>query len=404
MEPSLANELKDLDAENALEAEVPPAKSNQSESGVGAVAMVARLLLIGGESGSESTLNPANSEGARRLSHRASMRPIGRISSATVNVAFDSGIGRTVMVEGEEETRATSSLNPSSTPLPRRRSGKRELNSIFAGALAPTSSPWTIVPSVTTSATTSAYPAPTRSLNPFSRLMGYRPTLSNTTNSLLDSFQHARGSDGPVEPTLLERTLHKRGLSDSSIRSTFVTHANPSHRIVSAATLALSSEVSIVNSVQPVIYQNSEEDMVKQQLTDLTISRKSSINQLRARPSQGQLRSDSHSPKSIAPSVPPLPIELPQPISMSISPRVPSHLHPTASTSLAPIPLETSVSASTSVVAGSMFGSFASWVSPLGRAVAVEQEDPHLISSTDRQGKRSSSLGRSLYAKKAGES
>lgn len=321
LEPALASQLRDLDVENALEIE--PVQRNVSGSG-----LVARFLSAGG-------INEVAEPSRRTLTSRASMRPIGigSVSSATVNVGFESGVGRAVTVDQGGVTRSPGGTEPrssstTSTPPPpvssRRKPVKRELNSIFAGALSSSKLP--------SAAASASFPVSNKpSSNPFSRLLAYRPALSSTTNAILDSFQHNPRSDRTVvEPTLLERTLRPRGLSDSSIRSTFVAHANPHHRLISPASLALSSEVSTSDAL-PILYQNENaaED-VAQQLTELqqsgslstaSLSRRSSQSLLRSRPSIAQMRSASLA-RDIIPPVPPMPssLPLPLPISISISP------------------------------------------------------------------------------------
>ena len=59
-------------------------------------------------------------------------------------------------------------------------------------------------------------------------------------DSSADQLQGADPSciDEPIQPALLERQLRPRGLSDSSIRSTYHAHANPSHDLVTSARIS----------------------------------------------------------------------------------------------------------------------------------------------------------------------
>jgi hypothetical protein len=59
-------------------------------------------------------------------------------------------------------------------------------------------------------------------------------------DSSADQLQGADPScaDEPIQPALLERQLRPRGLSDSSIRSTYQSHANPSQNMVTTASIS----------------------------------------------------------------------------------------------------------------------------------------------------------------------
>ena len=67
--------------------------------------------------------------------------------------------------------------------------------------------------------------------------------LSRVVDAMVD--QHAvddeEGEDGDFPSNLLQRTLRPRGLSDSSIHSTFIAHGPPLNRILTPSGLALSS-------------------------------------------------------------------------------------------------------------------------------------------------------------------
>ncbi|BGP29659.1 hypothetical protein JCM10296v2_001398 [Rhodotorula toruloides] len=281
LEPGLAEKLKELDVPNAFEAVEP-----QGANGKGAAATAttaAGLLaplsrLFGGVVGHDE---------APSLSHHAStaqFRPpptkrggSGTVSTATATVNVEFGGGAVRQAQAAE----TSTTSPS-TAAAATRSGttrvtgsshvRRDLSSIFAGAAstsratastATSSDLWWPTPSSASASSFSQIGAPAGRLAsaataassyiPFGRLLSsYRPAMSSTTNAVLDSIPHApshppasaTNEEGGFEPppTLLERQLRPRGLSDSSIRSTFLSYANPHHRLVTATGPALSSE------------------------------------------------------------------------------------------------------------------------------------------------------------------
>jgi hypothetical protein len=111
---------------------------------------------------------------------------------------------------------------------------RRNLSSIFAGGAGSTNAgqadPWTML---------SRNPSHRQSINsaaPNSRQRVFQP-YSKNVDAVVDSV----AEEDEFRPNLLERTLRPRGLSDSSIRSTFLSHANPSGRLLSPAGLALSA-------------------------------------------------------------------------------------------------------------------------------------------------------------------
>ncbi|GAA5871260.1 hypothetical protein JCM8547_007236 [Rhodosporidiobolus lusitaniae] len=291
LDPALASTLKELDIPTALEPEQPVDGKTSATAG-GLLAPLTRLF--------GATLSPDEPT----LSHRSSsaqLRPpapkrggSSTVSMATVNVEFGGGGVR----QSSNATAApsASSSQPKRPPPTALRAGaapaqvKRDISSIFAGAPTRSASasvdPWVVVPSSSTTSASSSGPA-TRiasaasSYIPFGRLLSsYRPALSSTTNAVLDSLPHAPRSSHPSSshrpstsalsdneedddagpaPTLLERQLRPRGLSDSSIRNSFLAHgagparANPHHRLIWPASLALSSEPTRVDPTASVL-------------------------------------------------------------------------------------------------------------------------------------------------------
>lgn len=260
------------------------------------------------------------------------------ITSATVEVEFGKGASKQAVTVGSSNSGITSASLQKSTSSRDSIAGqskigsksgsqvKRDLNNIFAGTTKSTvAEPWVVLPSRNTP-----------SSNPFGRLLSnYRPAKSSTAYAVLDSIPHRAPVDQGPQATLLERTLHRRGLSDSSIRSTFVAHANPHHRIVSPATLALSSEVTINGPAETqsiLVSKTRPAGELKKELNSLStsvISRKQSTNRLRSKPSSMAIRSTSTSSIKSSELIPPLPISnnnnnlsptSPVSISISISP------------------------------------------------------------------------------------
>lgn len=354
LEPSLAASLRDLDVLNLVDVE----KASKGTGGI--LAPLSRLFAL-----TSTDIPPPPAPPKTPMTARAIAKLTGSsaVSSTTINVEFGNGaVRRATAVGGAEDLPSPEYKRPGAGGSPRgNKSGpqlKRDLSAIFVGGL-PTSRQtgdggWVRV---------DARNAP--SSNPFSRLLAtYRPPLSATTNAIIDSIPHAPQPDAPYQPTLLERT-HRRTYSDSSIRSTFVAHANPHARLITPASLALSSEISISGALaQPIVSQSHRPDdqTLRTQLTQLSSSvvmRKPSMSRLRMRSSSAQLRTSSPSmsvsiPKDAIPPVPSLPM------SISISPTV----------LRGPVPI---------VVAGSLFGNLSSWASkaagfPSPLAARAEEE------------------------------
>ncbi|ORY90773.1 hypothetical protein BCR35DRAFT_349697 [Leucosporidium creatinivorum] len=393
LEPHLASSIRELDVPNSIDTERAPKSSG------GLLAPLSRLF--GAALSTEP--EPASPKTPTTLRPPPKRSGSSAISSTAVSVEFGAGAVRRAVATGGEGADASPDVASKDSPQAStvgRKSGsqvKRDLSSIFAGSSAAPRSgnDWVVLP-------TPAAP----SSNPFGRLLAsYRPALTSTANAVIDSIPHAPVPDEGYQPTLLERQLRPRGLSDSSIRSTFVAHANPHHRIISPATLALSSETTKASSVPILVTAGASEtgstddspsatgslaapraDLKHQLSSSLLatspLNRKSSTNKLISKRSISQLRSVSGPALSSSPP-PPLPASpisataslpassppAPAPISISISPssNLPPHLHPSATPSQ-------SVAAS-----GSLFGNLTNWaskatgLSPL--AAAAEGED-----------------------------
>ena len=73
-----------------------------------------------------------------------------------------------------------------------------------------------------------------------------RKRLSAVVDAVIDTTAEQMEGENPAtastfETSLLERQLRPRGLSDSSIRSTFISHGNPSKRLITASSVAVGS-------------------------------------------------------------------------------------------------------------------------------------------------------------------
>ncbi|GAA5914167.1 hypothetical protein JCM8208_003925 [Rhodotorula glutinis] len=347
---------------------------------------------------------PDSAEQHSALSHKpstAQLRPpmakrggSSTVSTATVNVEFGSGQVRQAesagspvgppLVSPSSSTASGAATTGRSSSKPRQAQVKRDLASIFAGASS-RSTAGEQHPHLSSSSTGAA-PIPrahehahgggapggrllassafssAASYIPFGRLLSsYRPALSSTTNAVLDSMPHssssgvngarhpsASASSATDErpPTLLERQLRPRGLSDSSIRSTFVAHANPHHRLVTAAGLALSAEPARATAIATAADSDTAGapsplgrsvgatgagaiDALRVQLDEAalglgvgpggkSVSRRPSAAQLRARASSSRLRESSSAAAPVdVPPVPPLPKVMVVPTSSS---------------------------------------------------------------------------------------
>lgn len=147
--------------------------------------------------------------------------------------------------------RAASTLRPSKS-----KANRNELLGIFAGAPKLPSSTgggsWQVVnnapgPNKSIRAVSSQYfgDQTIRQARPIAEK---RARLSSAVDAVIDVSADQLENDQPemattpFEPPLLERTLRQRGLSDSSIRSTFQSHGtNPGERLLSGSTVTVAS-------------------------------------------------------------------------------------------------------------------------------------------------------------------
>ncbi|GAA6011457.1 hypothetical protein JCM11491_002793 [Sporobolomyces phaffii] len=365
LEPSLASRLGELDdAQTGASETTDQATSKSASTAGGLLAPLSRLF--------GSTLSPGEHPTLISRPSSAQLRAppkrggYSAVTSATVNVEF----GKAAVRSSSTDPTTTS---PSQTPVSRPDPPRRDLSSIFAGSTARPADPWVVLPNGDgpSGATPAPMPQPRRapsrspglasvasSYLPFSRILAssYRPALSSTTNAVLDSIPHAPptshdpSASNEPPPTLLERQLRPRGLSDSSIRSTFLSHgiANPHHRVLTPATLALSSEPTRVATSAVVADSTSalstnpgsssfvapsglgaisalqkqlqaDEGLLSAPNSGGSLSRRSSATNLRAKPSQSRLRDQVVPPAAPASGPVSIDRETPYPTTTSAS-------------------------------------------------------------------------------------
>ena len=214
IDPALASKIGDLDAGESISADQP------APSARGFLAPFSRLFSAGQISPAEQSPKPTLN------GLRPSTRPVPKqmassaITSDTVVVKRQ--VSSTLAPGGEDR-----GLAAPSRPADRKGNDGRLLRSIFAGGSGMRTTSWT-------SGAGSASAAPT------GRQMSSAP-LTQATDAVLDSF--SRTGDEDYRPNLLERQLRPRGLSDSSIRSTFVAHAIPN--TIRPANIAISTHAYI---------------------------------------------------------------------------------------------------------------------------------------------------------------
>ncbi|KZP00301.1 hypothetical protein CALVIDRAFT_595668 [Calocera viscosa TUFC12733] len=143
-------------------------------------------------------------------------------------------------------------------PRPRRADdGRREqLRSIFAGSrMAPAAESWVVLPRPKPSSADTSI-----DVREAESRMGPSKRMSTHVDAMLDSL-HPPPSDAPVDfhTTLLDRTLRRRGLSDSSMHSTFLQSA-PVNRLISPATLSIATSDTASTTTPPLSVVGSYSD------------------------------------------------------------------------------------------------------------------------------------------------
>lgn len=238
LEPHLANKLRDVETNQShtdILAGALPVLSDKS----GPAALLAPLSRLFYGTEGQQTTPPHNVRGApHRVKPASRAAASSALAAATVNIEFggQGGIRRQVSIMPQSGDGGLAgkynSLGKGSAPGVK--PAKRDLSSIFAGGAGASSGlggdSWVALPRNPTQR------GNTHSAAPNSRQGVYQP-YSKNVDAVVDSV----AEEDDLRPNLLERTLRPRGLSDSSIHSTFLAHANPSGRLLSPAGLALSA-------------------------------------------------------------------------------------------------------------------------------------------------------------------
>lgn len=216
LDPSLATKIGEMDEMEAYEdtpaAADAAAAAAASPAGSGLLAPLSRLLFS-----QPAASSPADDKMLRR---KASARPgpkltaLRSVAAENVNVEFGSGSVKQAAVIA----RARAGRDDASTPDAR--SGLRH---IFAGshnrpsgiAREDRDNGWVGL------------------AGPPDRQRASRP-LSSHMDAVLDNFAGQQHQQQDEHPKLLERTLRPRGLSDSSIHSTFTAHGAGGHHVTAS--------------------------------------------------------------------------------------------------------------------------------------------------------------------------
>lgn len=151
-------------------------------------------------------------------------------SATTVNVEFSgTGIGRSVTSTFSAQPIAITSP-PTETAMSTQQSVSSNLMGIFAGAPKAELDPWIVLPvsdSQQTLRKSTSFMQASDSSATIGRSAGRKNVnrLSRNVDAVIDVDQPQDvGEEADYLPPLLERTLRRRGLSDSSIHSTFTSH------------------------------------------------------------------------------------------------------------------------------------------------------------------------------------
>lgn len=242
LDPQLAARLRDVEAIQAptdLLTGTLPGLSDKS----GATSLLAPLsrLFYGGDALAGNRAGTAHGQGGMKSRAAPKIEASSALATATINVEFggQGGIRRQVSIMPQSgDGGLAGKYNSLGKGLPNHsKPPRRELSSIFAGGSGATRAPsgdhWVVLPRGSTARQASGAPA--------SRQLPHQ-RYSRHVDAVVDNVPE----EDDFRPNLLERTLRPRGLSDSSIHSTFLAHANPSGRLISPAGLALSATTDVV--------------------------------------------------------------------------------------------------------------------------------------------------------------
>ena len=235
LDPSLAPKISEM----ALDPEKAAERERQAAKGSSWINPLAKLFgSTANNNATDSSLVKEAPPMTRALSRgrdtrqRAivvpKMAPALASTATTVNVDFSSGVARSVTTTHPEtfrrdEIRRTVSSTTTSPPP----TSQASFMGLFAGAPrpGPLADPWVVLP---TSSTKRVNPL---DLDPSVNATVGRSTMRNTArlsqnvDAVIDVDSPIQDNEDSVAP-LLQRTLRRRGLSDSSIHSTFMSQVD----------------------------------------------------------------------------------------------------------------------------------------------------------------------------------
>lgn len=244
LEPQLASKIGDLDTlQSPVELLTAPAADNSNSGGAAALLAPLSRLFYRAEPQPAPAAKPKLRPELGRVKSSARFVPklsaSSALASATVNVEFggQGGVRRQVSIMPQDGSGGLSTAYQKQGSIGRngQKATRKGLSSIFAGGAglqSPTADPWVVLPGHASRQQKSGAPA--------SRMSVYQP-MSRGVEAIIDNVPER---EDEFAPNLLERTLRPRGLSDSSIHSTFMSHANPANRLLTPAGLALSSSTT----------------------------------------------------------------------------------------------------------------------------------------------------------------
>lgn len=241
LDPSLAPKISEMALDPAKAAE----RERQAAKGSSWTNPLAKLFGSATTSSATDVSHPVKEapQMSRALSRGRDTRQRGLVvpkmapalapTATTVNVDFSSGVARSVTTTPSQDLRRDEVMRRtvSSTTTAPQPTSQASFMGLFAGAprQGPSADPWVVLPN-----------SGTRRVNPST--MGLDPSatatigraamrnvarLSQNVDAVIDVDSPARHDDDEdnVSP-LLQRTLKRRGLSDSSIHSTFMSQAD----------------------------------------------------------------------------------------------------------------------------------------------------------------------------------
>ncbi|KAI0040645.1 hypothetical protein FA95DRAFT_1527426 [Auriscalpium vulgare] len=266
LDPSIAPKVREM-ALNPSKGEAGQTDRNTSNTGPGSwIAPISKFFssAVGGsDSKRTASPSPLASPGNRgRTPTRPAPRPVPKLGPATsasvahVNVEFTgTGAGRAVINATPSPAPPSGPSSPGNVAAPTpSRNVSQSLMGIFAGAPRPEpGDPWVIVPKGVNALRTRAQEGQfRRATATLGRTAGRSAegTLPRNVDAVIDNMQPSVEERGGYDATVRERTLRPRGLSDSSIRSTFLRHGDePVSPVESSMPVPDQSRASVLHAL-----------------------------------------------------------------------------------------------------------------------------------------------------------